>query len=147
MDRAPGEGAQEGNSLLNGKALQEGRDMICFCIKKNNRGSRNHIFSIITPSVSLSPLFLFPVSLSISCSKKFAFLHQSKRLTTCTGGLITLMSVSFVRITYWDINLFCDDQRESSVGRCIHGGSRVVAMVEAETSPSSFPRAGADFMK
>lgn len=115
------EGAQERNNSLHGEASQEGRDMICFCIN-NNRGSRTHILSIITPSVFLVSPFRFPLSISFSFGKVCILSPKQASYYMYWRSHYSCVPVSFVRTICWDILLFHDDQGVPTVGRCIQRG-------------------------
>lgn len=90
--------------------------------------------------------FPFPCLISILIRKSLHSFTKASDLLHVLEVSLSFVSVSFVRIICWDINLFRDDQRNHQEEGACMGGGRVVVMVGIERS-SSFPHAGADFMK
>lgn len=93
---------------MNGKALQEGRYMICFCIN-NNHGSRNHIFSTITLSIFLVHLFFTSFVHLILVGKSLHSFKPSDLLHVLEVSLL-LCRFHLLGSSIGNINLFLDDQ-------------------------------------
>lgn len=118
--------------------------MICFCIN-NNRGSHNHNFSIITPSVFLVPPSSIPLSISFLTRKVCILLPKQAIRYMYWRSHSYLESVSFVRIICWDIDLTV--MTGGINGRKVHSrGWPGVVMVGTEPA-LLLPHARANMMK